>query len=99
METKHTPGPWVASGGVIQPSVSLPDGSVWTELRPSRYDKESWGDFRLRSRANTRLIAAAPELLEALEACLPYVLMGASAKAQYDFKEPIRQLIAKAKGE
>lgn len=66
-QTQHTPGPWVASGGVIQPSVSLPDGSVWTELRPSRYDKESWGDFRLRSRANTRLIAAAPELLEALQ--------------------------------
>lgn len=43
--------------------------------------------------ANARLIAAAPELLEALENCLGFVV------AHPQFTEDLRNLIAKARGE
>ena len=57
METKHTPGPWVADGSEITTEtwVCGADGKRICTMRPSFAD---W--------SNARLIAAAPELLEAL---------------------------------
>lgn len=59
-ETKHTPGPWEAAGCVVYGS-----------------DGDSVADLSLNGRrhpdvteANTRLTAAAPDLLEACEAAL-----------------------------
>ena len=65
METKHTPGPWayhntptpfihVAAGG-------LPICQIYTSTAHGQSMGEQF--------ANARLIAAAPELLEALKAC------------------------------
>lgn len=48
--------------------------------------------FESETLSNARLIAAAPELLEALENCLGFVV------AHPQFTEDLRNLIAKAKG-
>lgn len=58
MKAKHTPGPWVADGSEITTAtwVCGADGKRICTMRPSFAD---W--------SNARLIAAAPELLEALK--------------------------------
>lgn len=57
--SKHTPGPWqVVSGGI---SVDGADGSLICSM--TEYKKPT-----PRQQANARLIAAAPELLEAVKA-------------------------------
>jgi len=55
-ETKHTPGPWTVccnENGTLGIDANKPDG---TPCQPAR----------IVTRANARLIAAAPDLLEAL---------------------------------
>jgi len=62
-ESKHTPGPWVANippTDRMAPTVDAVDGEVCTcECGVNR-----------TNRYNARLIAAAPELLEACEAAM-----------------------------
>mgnify|MGYP001600623960 CR=1 FL=1 len=99
MKTKHTPGPWKVT--------ELDWDSSDTYINPSR----ETGEFALICRmtgshahknANARLIAAAPELLEALEEALtaPFGLVrGDDARKQTDFVTKARAAIAKAKGE
>lgn len=69
--TKHTPGPWIVS--------SHPTANTYN-LEIKHNDNlvavaacQTWGygatATRLEAQANARLIAAAPELLEALRAC------------------------------
>lgn len=64
MGAAHTPGPWTAHLSATRKTlcVTAPDAWVCGELhnRESMSDDEAW--------ANARLIAAAPELLEALRA-------------------------------
>ena len=91
-ELKHTPGPWsvVANGGhsyTIRGSrnEAICDTSIWLHSDPHS-----------ESRANAHLIAAAPDLLEALEDLLTI--------CDGDPDEPdeigwARAAIAKAKGE
>ena len=67
-EMKHTPGPWVcqtqANGSSIRhPVILSDDGAVATA---------QWCDNTQKTNANARLIAAAPELLEALQAFVKY---------------------------
>ena len=58
--TKHTPGPWRYVDGYFDCDVWAGNKMVLSyERHPTDED-----------RANARLMAAAPELLEALEACL-----------------------------
>jgi hypothetical protein len=60
-ETKHTPGPWIASGAkVLDKRQTLLADVHQTASRPSADE----------SAANARLIAAAPELYEALRVLL-----------------------------
>lgn len=81
-EFKGTPGPWewredsyagsvynehgfLLSGNVIQVNEDREDGESWLDMRRrTDGDREA---ARLESEANTRLIAAAPELLKALQ--------------------------------
>lgn len=48
--------------------------------------------------AKASLIAAAPELLEALEECLPHIGVGYSAIQRYYIIDKCRKAISKAKG-
>jgi len=97
--SKHTPGPW-EMGEETEGSVSI-DG-------PDRQVGVAYDHMPL-SRANARLIAAAPELLEALLAVasmppddegdlppIPWVQQPGFAPSQYKLANQMRAAIAKA---
>lgn len=92
MSTKHTPGPWKVSFTNIS-EVKAENGA-----RIAKCDKLN-GLVNLQ--ANSRLVAAAPELLEALQLGKDF-LIGSTAwtQAQADeLTEKICAAIAKATGE
>ena len=60
METKHTPGPWMFDATLKG------DGSFGGSYIVSNNAKRTWPLAEVYSEDNARLIAAAPELLEAL---------------------------------
>ena len=94
---KHTPGPWVAqerSNSMIDihHSLGAVKGAITLSLCRVQ-SRESWIE---ESKANARLIAAAPDLLEALLG-----LLNADAPAIYTPRlwDSARAAVAKAKGE
>jgi len=91
---KHTPGPW---------SVRKPGGTVVITLdaRHGGYCEVARtvsGSLNSQREANARLIASAPDLLEALILALPYVEDASDSASPAD-QEIIRAAIAKATGE
>ena len=69
MSAQHTPGPWTAPGGIY----------VFTESVDTRYVAQAMhaeGMTEEDVAANARLIAAAPDLLEALQALVAQVERG-----------------------
>lgn len=62
METKHTPGPWIAVGRWVE-HVSDGVGDI-CNCDPSSMDQEHLGRSSEECMANARLIACALELLE-----------------------------------
>lgn len=70
MKTQHTPGPWMNTP--MQDTIWTADGmtkiATIADL-PWNDGKSDW----MTEQANARLIAAAPELLEALQACIEIV--------------------------
>lgn len=71
---KHTPGPWNVlfddTGGPFTgwPSVEASDELDCSIVHRAGFKQEYWGDLSQREAiANARLIAAAPDLLDALE--------------------------------
>lgn len=104
-EAKHTPGPWhividddgnplsgrpmVAAAPELDCAIVHWDGFIQKYWRSARGDKEI--------HANARLIAAAPDLLEALELA-DAALSGANMNMQV-VERKVRAAIAKAKGE
>jgi hypothetical protein len=74
----HTPGPWTVTG---ERSFQNPDEDrVWVdaaaEFNHTADDEGRWSVAELRgpdSIANSRLIAAAPEMLEALKWCVKHL--------------------------
>ena len=62
MKLKHTPGPWRAK----RFSVIKSNGYKITQNRPAGAAPEAWEEIDKTYEANARLIAAAPEMLEAL---------------------------------
>ena len=94
--TKHTAGPWrVVNDASVVARIDRPGED--RESLVVRLDSSSTANTKTQNIANARLIAAAPEMLEALKALLPYV-------EKYD--QPgerwarlcIEQVIAKAEG-
>ena len=85
--TKHTPGPWRVESGPY--------------YRAIRVDSEVIADMRQISRSfnesNARLIAAAPDLLAALEGMLE-VFGDEFGAGESDTCDAARAAIAKAKG-
>ena len=81
--SNHTPGPWYVGGDMVWSFDD--DGEIAVVIRVHERDQEF--------EANSRLIAAAPDLLEALED-----LLGWQSTAPDSVKNAARQTIAKAKG-
>lgn len=92
MSTTHTPGPWqVKPNSVGGPAVG-PEGSVVADIR-TYGGPHVGGRQHPQTDANARLVAAAPDLLEALRCACNYIdkLGGTSS--------PYRALLARATGE
>lgn len=87
--TKHTPGPWTAQGLAIVAS----DRSFVGRLYPWCADPQ---DAEC-AKANARLIAAAPELLESIEQLLVCMRLAGWEDDPASIKA--RAATAKAKGE
>ena len=87
--SQHTEGPWIADGAQIFTS----DTNV-AQANGYRIDRETVA-------ANARLIAAAPELLEALEQMVSVFLdtEGRHGESKNDAMDAARAAIAKATGE
>lgn len=103
METKFTPGPWVAVIG----KCGDPAGYVHSEKRVDGGGYPIVADIPERTRhgtheANARLIAAAPELLALLDECqdcIEWCAQECGHHAAAELAERIAALIAKATGE
>ena len=89
---KHTPGPWKAVSQGYDIGIMSKLGFQVSKIQGNKRD-----DF-----ANARLIAAAPEMLGALELCCKYVAEYAEAHEcleSFKFYDELAKLINKAKGE
>jgi hypothetical protein len=106
--SKHTPGPWVVSHG-YDGSISV-DTVDYVRLNLTTACKIVVADIckhemaeHFSAEANARLIAAAPELLEALQdVCARLLYRGVSTDAGHPDRtalEVARAAIAKATGE
>ena len=87
--TKHTPGPW-SIDKEERWVIHEPEGKSGTLVVPEIYLDDD------EAIANARLIAAAPELLEALESFPGFLCGTESGDAWID---QMRAAIAKARGE
>lgn len=95
--SKHTPGPWraVESGTANLPAYDIEAGKKtggWRLITYLAASTRTSAEYEEQMRGNARLIAAAPELLEALEAML---------RPTYTAEDVSRAVMAvrKAKGE
>lgn len=89
MSAKHTPGPWTVMGDVIVGQPTYIVAGIYN-LRASNSEQEE--------QANAALIAAAPELLEALENLLAAQIDPFGIKAARACKAAVAA-ISKAKNE
>jgi hypothetical protein len=69
--TQATPGPWHTQGRYIVPADDGPSIGNATILKAPSLKKQP--DFDAQGFANARLMAAAPDLLELLYRCLPFI--------------------------
>lgn len=92
----HTPGPWHISGDAIYSGTPDPKGgySNSQQVLPF-YDCDPTGIHGRRHAADARLIAAAPELLEALQAIARGLTNGQKERGE-TFQSIARAAIAKA---
>lgn len=91
-QAQHTPGPWVASPNIGYWMVGAP---VSEEL-PAHADRHIGNIY---SEDNARLIAAAPDLLAALDQVDAYLSpFDGEEDAYAEIRSVIQQAIAKAKG-
>ena len=93
---EHTPGPWRIDKTRFDRTTVFGDRPGWTDYPvantgDSSSNRPEEADLRDQQEANARLIAAAPELLEALRACRPLLNQPLAAQAN--------AAIAKATGE
>jgi len=91
----HTPGPWVAMGKAVYTESDNPTREIL------------WGGHNTRSasdeekKANARLIAAAPELLEQcklFEKCLTHLINSGDSGADLE-RDNLRAILDKVEGE
>ena len=89
--SKHTPGPWIIEAQGIYAN----GGNKRVATAMSHEHEIDWPT----TKANARLIAAAPELLETLQAALEALRSSAGFDEISNAKEQARTVIAKATGE
>jgi len=91
-KTEHTPGPWRTVGNKAG-SWSVLSGNICLAVL-ARKDCLEWNE------ANARLIAAAPELLEALQNLQPlvkrYLVLNINAAAWKSAFEKLEEAVSKA---
>lgn len=100
MTPKHTPAPWI----VNSKDYDRFGETVWVEAESNgHYVCELVRDAGHTEFANARLIAASPELLEAAEALLSKLdhitTDQFSNGGEWEEREALRAIVAKAKGE
>lgn len=96
--SKHTPGPWEARGHIVMGKDEMPVAAIWVQGyslpdNPEPEDVRKFADALEKDKANARLIAAAPEMLEALEN-----IENDDAHMPAAIWDLIQKAIAKAKG-
>jgi len=97
--SKHTPGPWIVYPETNGSEICAVDMEPGLPIRAAiaKVDTFNYGEWI----GNARLIAAAPDLLEALEELVD--LFGGLVSGEYPpdgfTTQPARDAIAKAKGE
>jgi len=84
MTTKHTPGPWVALGDHYDECVRVFNGDN-NQICVFRYGADP--DRRVTAMATARLIAAAPELLEALRTVQTEIAKWRDGEAHMNFED------------
>lgn len=88
--SKHTPGPWnIKSFGSAEIIISAPTMPYVAVASPSLHAQTGTGE------SNARLIAAAPELLEACKFALDHLDPSNGAE---ECREQVKKAIAKAEG-
>ncbi|HBP5443973.1 TPA: hypothetical protein L6B67_02410 [Pseudomonas aeruginosa] len=87
----HTPGPWVVVDGHYPSFIEIKGPSFGISVVTTALDLD-FNDYMSRT-ADARLIAAAPDLLEALQACIQQITALCSAD---DVPDQARAAIAKA---
>ena len=100
MELKHTPGPWEVATKADKFIIDSPKTKNLQYGRIAdvqQYGDESAGPMRVEAEANARLIAAAPDLLEALMT-LPQTMFW-SDDDLWKWSQNANAAIAKATGE
>jgi hypothetical protein len=102
--SKHTPGPWhiieaESQEGYAELVVTSTHNAVGLDDDVGCFVYGGTDDLQKVKRANARLIAAAPDLLAALEAALPW-MMNISVEHGFaaDVLDDMRLAIAKAMG-
>jgi hypothetical protein len=93
-ELKHTPGPWETKPTLLCDAVRIFSGDIYLAAVTN-------SDFTLKqNQANANLIAAAPDLLEALERVQRKFYPANQREQNRDFTwHIVNKAIAKAKGE
>lgn len=102
---KFTAGPWFVSGQMTK-YVEARIGAGLIQEIAACGPTDADGGYGEQQHANARLVAAAPDLLEALEAILPFIPVttaseGGAAKYSANVKaaDMVRAAIAKARGQ
>ena len=91
-QTKHTPGPWMVEKGTLDVIAKKHYDGMEINIR----DIET--NDRETIQANAALIAAAPDMLEALELVLRQLPTELTLDGEI-LRDDLKQLVAKARGE
>lgn len=94
MTQKHSQGPWTVNWGMRPPRIGGAESAEVTIVDMPHWDIDHWGERT----ANTHLIAAAPDLLEALE-CLVHRCEAEGCGTAWAPMTAAREAISKALGE
>lgn len=104
----HTPGPWTAHGAIVKSHTgAVSESPNWSVLGPAGqrlYVTVGYEHINPQAERDARLIAAAPDLLEALQLCADFVgspsaYSPTSDDGMYALAETIEAVLAKATGE